>query len=144
MSLRPKLVPLRLDETPLRVLQVDLCCWTIKFGLVGGSASAGLVHDINRLALSQEELRPTFTSIRRSREVSSRLASAVNHYDRPGVRELGRDLELGIKLAAHRLPVADVGVFSAREEVAFPRDRQRLGSLRLCSQPPWRQAESED
>jgi hypothetical protein len=46
-----------------------------------------------------------------------------------------RDLELGIELAAHDLPAVHGRVFSAREQIALPRDRQRAGRFDLRDHP---------
>ena len=87
---------------------------------MSGSATAHLVTT-SRVALSQM-LRPAFAPVRRAGEVRAGLASAVDEHDGPGVCLLARDLELGVHLATHHLPVVDRRVCSPGKQVALPRD----------------------
>ena len=125
LRLRPTVVALGRRKLPLRRFEIEAGGGTVQVSLVSGSASPGLIHDVDRIAPSQEELRPTLAAVWRAREVGSRLRAAVDHDDGPGVRLFARDLELGIELAAHDLPAVHGRILPAREQVALTRDRQR-------------------
>src|SRR5258708_23376395 len=115
MCLGPQVDPLRRDETPPAIFEIHSARWAVAFGLVSRPASPRLIHHVHRITLSQEKLRPAFTPIRSSREIGSRLASAVDHHDRPRMALLGRNLKLAVHLSAHSLPVPRRRVFSPNE-----------------------------
>src|SRR5260370_20753472 len=116
MRLGVEIVALGCDEAPLDGIEVQAGRWTVSVGFVCGSASSGLMHNVDGVAFPEKVLRPAVASVRRAGEVGSGLSAAVDHDDGPRVSLLGGNLEFGIKLSAHRLPVGARGVFSAGEQ----------------------------
>src|SRR5262245_43940978 len=98
----------------------------------GGAAPAWLVHNIDSVTLAQEILRPALAAIRRSGEVRSVLAAAMDHHDRIGLRARLRDLILDIRLALQVLAVGSFDVSSAGIEVALLGDLERRRLGRTC------------
>src|SRR5262249_25798884 len=81
--------------------------------------------DVNRVALPQEILSPTFPTIRRSREVRSGLTESVNHQERPTMSLFSWDLVLSVDLAAHDLLPVDRRVLPSSKQVALTFNRYR-------------------
>src|SRR5579864_1728579 len=102
MRLRPQVEALRRSEALLCAIQVHARRGTVQLRLIRSPPAPRLIDDIDRVAPAKEELRPPFASIGSTSEVGPRLASSVNHDDRKGVDASGRNLELGVKLPAHR------------------------------------------
>src|SRR6185436_4958507 len=76
--LRPEAIAFGRDEALLRGVRIELRRLAVDVGFVRGPAPSRLVHDVHRVALPQEELRPPFASVRRPREVGPRLRAAVD------------------------------------------------------------------
>src|SRR5262245_51444787 len=108
MRLWPEVVPLRRHKAPLDIIDIYNCWRSIILSFICCSSTSGLIDNIDRIALPQKELCPTFAAIGRPRKVGSRLTAAVDHHDGPGMTLLARDLKLYIQLAAHRGAVAVV------------------------------------
>src|SRR5262245_45608299 len=96
--LRPKREALRRCEAALSSFKIQRRCRTVHVRFICRPPSSRLVHHVNRVPLSQEELSPALSTVRRSREIRSRLIAAMNHDDRPTLSLLARNLELGIEL----------------------------------------------
>src|SRR5580765_4328717 len=107
MGLRPQVVPFGGDEALLRRDGIELVQPAVCVCLIRGSSTSGLVHDIHRVALPQEELRPTLAAVRGTGEVGSRLRAAVNHDDGPRMRLTTRNLKLRIQMPAQYTAAVD-------------------------------------
>src|SRR5262245_36031274 len=123
--LRPKVVLLRRDKSPLDVSDVRLCQGAVYVRLKRSPAPARLVDNINGITLPQKILSPAFAAIRSSSEVRSGLAKPVDHQDGPAMSLFGRNLVLGVNLAAHHLLVVDGRVLCSGEYVTLPRNGER-------------------
>ena len=96
VGLRPKIVVLGRNKTPLDVIRIELRHRPVGFRFVSGSAAAGLIHDVYRVALPQEKLSPALAAVRRSCEVRAGLPAAVDHNDRPGMSLLRWNLKIDV------------------------------------------------
>src|SRR5215475_2987164 len=101
MGLRPKVVSFGRDKASLDVLRIELRHRTVGLRFISRPASPGLVCDVDRVALPQEELRPAVAAVGGPAEVRAGLPASMDHDDRPGVCLLTWNLKLDIQLAAY-------------------------------------------
>ena len=128
LGLRPKIVLLRCGEPLFGAARQRRRHRTLRRRVVGGAATARLVHHVDRIALAEEPLVPAGAAVGGAEEIGPGLAAAMHHHDGTGLGRTGRNLELHEHLSGHRLVGARREQVTADEEVALPGDGQgRLG-----------------
>src|SRR5215471_4873150 len=124
MRLRPETVAFGCNEPPLNIIEIRQLQTRICIRIICGSAAARLIDYVNSIALTQEELRPSFPAVGRACEVGTGLPEAVNHHDRVRMRSPSGNLEFGIKLTGECPAILHRRIFSAGEQVALLSDRE--------------------
>src|SRR5262249_40597749 len=127
MSLRPERLQSRSRKSLLDIGDRRLSRPPIDVTEESRSSPAGLIDDIDGVAIRDEIIRPTRTAIRRAEEIRGGLAPAVHHDDGIGPGLVSGDLILHEHLADHDgLPV-DRDVTSWDRERALRGDLDRRG-----------------
>ena len=134
--LRPQLELFLGDKTRQRVAALHIVHRPVSRGEIAGPRPAGLVDDIDRIALAHEILRPALAAVGGAGVIGARHGTAVHHDDRIGMRLLRRDAHLDIHLMADIVLAVDCrrpGV-DVEEAVARQHQRRLVGGLRRPGQ----------
>jgi hypothetical protein len=131
VRLRPQLVFRLREVAALAAFAVRDLPWPVGFREIAGASAPGLVHDVDRVALAHEILRPALAAVRRAEIGGGGAGAAVDHDDGERVRLLGRDADVHVHLAGDVSAAADRDGLAANVEEAFA--RERVGRIvRFC------------
>src|SRR6185437_8955309 len=93
--------------------------FAVDVGEEPGTAAAGLIDDVDRIAMRDEVIGPAAPAVRRAEEVDAGLAAAVDHHHGVGPRLVLRHLVLHEHLADHDGLAAVLDVAARHRERAL-------------------------
>ena len=127
MSLRPEIVFFLRQIAAHAAFQIGHLGGPVILGRIARTATAGLIHDIHRVAAAHEILRPAFAPVRRTQIRGAGAGAAMHHDERIGMRLFGRNAEFDIHL------IDDVGMavhgLRRAADIEKALTRQRVGRI---------------
>ncbi len=117
--LRPQLLDLGRGETLLDIADRGLAGLAVDVAEEPGASAAGLVDDIDCIAIGNEIARPAPAAVGRAEKVRRGLAAAMDHHYGVGARPVPRDLVLNEHLPDHDGLAADLDIAAGHRERAL-------------------------